>query len=339
MATENSTGKNPFRMGFTIVISLLVAGFFMWLAVRGIAFDKIKVYFFSADYFWVATAAFFGLLAYGFRAVRWNLLLEPMGYCISRSNSFWAIAFGYLINLTIPRSGELARATALYGVEKVPVDVSFGTIILERVVDLLCMGIFLGLVLILKYDAVLVFYNKSGFDFPWGKFGYLALGSLGAFIFFYRFKNRLKGLPFLGKVVDFIEGIVGGVLSIFSLKRPWAFVLYSLSIWICYYLAAYLVCFSLEETSNFGIADGFYIIVVGTLGMMVPASGGMGAFHLALKLGIGALYISMGKAFEDGQEVGLAYAFISHTMQLIIMIFMGIVAIPMLAKAKNKQKI
>ena len=81
----------------------------------------------------------FGLLAYWFRAVRWNLLLEPMGYQISNSNSLWTISFGYLMNLTIPRSGELARSTALYGVEKVPVDKSFGTIILERVVDLFCM--------------------------------------------------------------------------------------------------------------------------------------------------------------------------------------------------------
>ncbi len=85
---------------------------------------------------------FFGVLAYWVRAIRWNLLLEPMGYTISNANALWTLSFGYLMNLTIPRSGEVARATALYGVEKVPVDKSFGTIILERVVDLVCMGLF-----------------------------------------------------------------------------------------------------------------------------------------------------------------------------------------------------
>ena len=110
----------------------------------------------------------------------------------------------------------------------------------------------------------------------------------------------------------------------------------SIAIWVCYYLAAYLVCFALPETSNFTIADGFFIIVVGTLGMMVPASGGIGAFHFALKLGIMALFLSMGKNPEEGGEVGLSYAFISHTMQMVIMIVMGIISIPMLAKARNE---
>jgi uncharacterized protein (TIRG00374 family) len=106
-------------------------------------------------------AAVFGISAYIFRAVRWNLLLEPMGYKISNSNSLWSISFGYLMNLTIPRSGEVARSTALYGVEKVPVDKSFGTIILERVVDLVCMGIFALLTLIFKYDALIAFYKSA----------------------------------------------------------------------------------------------------------------------------------------------------------------------------------
>ena len=110
----------------------------------------------------------------------------------------------------------------------------------------------------------------------------------------------------------------------------------SLAIWISYYMAAYLVCFALPETSNFTFADGFFIIVVGTLGMMVPASGGIGAFHLALKFGIMALFLSMGKNPEEGGEVGLSYAFISHTMQLVLMVVLGFASIPILAKARAK---
>jgi hypothetical protein len=87
-------------------------------------------------------------------------------------------------------------------------------------------------------------------------------------------------------------------------------------------MAAYLVCFALPETSHFTIADGFFVIVVGTLGMMVPASGGIGAYHFAMKLGIGALILSVGSTFEQGAEIGLSYAFISHTLQLFIMLTM-----------------
>lgn len=308
----------------------------MWLAFSGLDFEKIKGYFAKANYLWVGAAAVFGVLAYWFRAIRWNLLFEPIGYNISNSNSLWTISFGYLMNLTIPRSGELARATALYGVEKVPVDKSFGTIILERVVDLICMILFLGLTLIFKYDAILAFYKHSNINISSSKI-FLILGILTVCaILFFALRNQFRNVPVLGKIINFIDGILAGVFSIFKLKHPIKFILLSFAIWICYYLAAYLVCFALPETSNFTIADGFFIIVVGTLGMMIPASGGIGAFHFALKLGIGALFLSMGKSYEEGAEVGLAYAFISHTMQLVIMVVMGFISIPILAKERNK---
>lgn len=332
---ETESKNNPLKKVATIVISLAIAGGFMWLATKGMEFEKIKGYFQKANYLWVGVAVVFALLAYWFRAVRWNLLLEPMGYNISNSNSFWSLSFGYLINLTIPRFGEITRATALYGVEKVPVDKSFGTIILERVVDLLCMLLFLGLTFILKYDAIVTFYNQSGITIPFSKLLILGLIGILGLILFFVFKNKFKGIPFLGKIIGFVEGILNGISSIFRLKRPILFIIYSLAIWICYYFASYLICFALEETSGFSYADGFYLIVVGTLGMMIPASGGIGAFHFALKLGIGALFISFGKSFEEGQEVGLAYAFISHTMQLVVMIVMGVIAIPILAKNRT----
>ncbi len=333
---EKEKKSNPFKTTLTIAISLAIAIFFMWFALKGMEFEKIEGYFAKANYLWVFIAAVFGVTAYWFRAIRWNLLLEPMGYKISNSNAFWTLSFGYLMNLTIPRSGELARSTALFGVEKVPVEKSFGTIILERVVDLVCMGGFLVLTFIFKYDAIVAFYNKANLDINPTKI-LIAIGilALGIFSFFY-FKDYFKRFSFLEKIINFVEGIFQGLLSILKMKQKGKFILLSLAIWICYYLAAYLVCFALPETSNFTFADGFFIIVVGTLGMMIPASGGIGAFHAALKLGIGALFLSTGLSFVEGAEVGLAYAFISHTMQLVIMIVLGLISIPMLAKARAR---
>lgn len=346
--------SNSLKQFLTITISLAIAVFFMWLALKGMEFKKIAGYFAKANYFWVFTAAVFGVLAYWFRAIRWNLLLEPMGYKISSSNAFWTISIGYLMNLTIPRSGELARSTALFGVEKVPVEKSFGTIILERVVDLICMGAFLGLTLIFKYGAILAFYKfvteqkKKEVVFK-PNFLEQNLMKVGVqnFDHFYFYVKIIAGSLVLGIAIflfikkkqaflDFIKGVLQGLTSIFKLKKKLKFIGLSLAIWICYYLAAYLVCFSLPETSGFTFADGFFIIVVGTLGMMVPASGGIGAFHLALKFGIMALFVSMGKNPEEGGEVGLSYAFISHTMQLVIMIILGFISIPVLAKARSK---
>lgn len=326
--------KRPLKNLLTILLSLAFAALFMWLALRGLDFEKIKDSLVKANYFWVAVAVVFGLLAYWFRAVRWDILLEPLGYRISNSNALWTISFGYLMNLTIPRSGEVARSTALYGVENVPVDKSFGTIILERIIDLVCMVIFLGLTLIFKYDAIVSFYRNSDIHInPYLVTVFLIGGALGVAVFF-MFRERFRKVKFLARIIDFIDGIFHGLGSVFKMKQKGKFILYTALIWICYYFAAYVVCFALPETSDFTFADGFFIIVVGTLGMMVPASGGIGAYHFAVKLGISALFLSMGKDPAKGAEVGLSYAFISHTMQLVIMLVMGLISIPMLAKAR-----
>lgn len=327
--------SNLLKKTLTIVISLVFAVVFMWLALRGLDFEKIEKSLMKANYWWIFLASIFGILAYWFRAVRWNLLLEPLGHKISNSNSLWTISFGYLMNLTIPRSGELARSTALYSVEKVPVDKAFGTIILERVVDLVCMLLFLGLTLIFKYEAIFSFYTQANIKLnPVLLGGFLGAIVLGSVLFF-KLKEKFRKIKIFGKIIDFLEGIFAGLSSILKLRSKGKFILQSLAIWVCYYFAAYLVCFALPETSNFTFADGFFIIVVGTLGMMVPASGGIGAFHFALKLGVSALFLSMGKSAEEGAEIGLSYAFLSHTMQLVIMLVMGIISIPMLAKAKR----
>jgi len=339
---EQKNSSKPLKTFLTIVISLAIAALFMWFALKGMEFKKIAGYFAKANYLWVFAASIFGILAYWFRAVRWNLLLEPMGYEISTSNSFWTISFGYLMNLTIPRSGELARSTALFGVENVPVEKSFGTIILERVVDLICMMGFLGLTLIFKYKAFVAFYDyvtkqkeQSGVESSNSKL-YIVAGIFAVLaILFFLVRKKLSQFSIYQKVIDFGKGIIHGLTSIFKMKQKGKFIAYTLGIWVSYYLAAYLVCFALPETSQFTFADGFFIIVVGTLGMMVPASGGIGAFHFALKIGIMALFLSMGKNPEEGGEVGLSYAFISHTMQLVIMLVMGVISIPVLAKARN----
>lgn len=327
--------KNPLKSLLTIVISLAFAGFFLWFALKGLDFKVIQKSLAKANYWWVLFAACFGIAAYWFRAIRWNLMLEPMGHQISNSNSLWSISFGYLMNLTIPRSGEVARATALYGVEKVPVDQSFGTIILERVVDLVCMVVFLGLTLVFKGEVILSFYKNSGININPNKI-LLVLGILvlGAILFFV-FKKRLANVPVLDKIIKFIDGIMQGLTSIFKLKQKGKFILYTIGIWVSYYFAAFLVCFALPETSNFTFDDGFLILVVGTFGMIIPASGGIGAFNLAMKYGFMALFISMGKSGELGGEVGLTYSFISLPLQIVIMLVMGLISIPMLARARN----
>lgn len=325
----------------TLLVSILIAGVFMWWALQGLDVNAVSGYFIQADLRYVLLAAFFGLLAYWLRAVRWNILLEPMGYKVKSTNALWSISFGYLMNLTIPRSGEIARATALYGTDKVPADRSFGTIILERVVDLLCMVMFLVFVLVFRYEAIFSFYKYANVErnpniggLQWLIPAVLVGALLGGIVFIW-FRNRFTNIPILGKLYALYDGVMDGLTAIARLKRPIAFVIYTIAIWVCYFLASYIVCFSLPQTSDFQLADGLFLLVVGTLGMIIPASGGIGAFHLAMKIGVGALFISQGKDMHEGFAVGLAYGFISHTLQLFLFLLMGFLSIPFLAKARN----
>lgn len=150
----------------------------MWLATRGLNFSKSKKHLLKLIISGYLLHLSSGLWHTGF-ALFAGICFRAHGLQNIKFNALWTLSFGYLMNLTIPRSGEVARATALYGVEKVPVDKSFGTIILERVVDLFFMMLFLLLTAIFKYEALISFYNyltkqkenapqqEQGFPWKW----------------------------------------------------------------------------------------------------------------------------------------------------------------------------
>lgn len=344
--------KNKWKTTIIILVSLVIAVFFMWIALRDIDFNRVKYSLERVNYFWILISVFLGILAYIFRAVRWNLLLEPMGYRISNNNAFWTIAFGYMMNLTIPRSGEIARATVLYRVEKIPVEKSFATIVIERVIDLCFMLFFLFLAFIFNGEVLKLFFDRLtnyqsdeqksysmvdefflslGIENLDSAYSGLKIGVLliGILVFF------ASVIKFKAKIISVIKGIIEGLLSVFKIKSRLQFLGYSVGIWLCYFFSAYILCFSLEGTESFGVRDVFLIITAGTLGMMVPTSGGAGSFHIAVKLAIAGIYMSFGKEQELGNEVGFIYALISHTSQMCSMVLLGLVSIPFLVKNKK----
>ncbi len=317
----------------------------MYLVSRSLGDDfmeKTVSAFKRANYIWMGVSAIFGIAAYWIRALRWNLLLEPMGYKISNSNSLWALSFGYFLNLGIPRMGEIGRATALQTVEDVPFSNSFGTIVTERIIDLCFMILFLLLATLFNYSSILSFFDLLGKnDQPTEEKSYtlyyiiLGLLILSGIIFFI-FRKKLVEFTFIKKIRLLLKGIFVGLLSVLKLKQRGKFILLSFGIWTCYFFAAYFVVFALPETSFIPIQTGFYILAVGTLGMMVPASGGIGAYHGAMMIGFSALFLSMGKPAHEGKDIGYSYALLSHGLQMVIMIFMGLISIIMLAKNKKK---
>lgn len=317
---------------FTI-IAIVLAGLFIGLTINATNFDELKLAAKEANYFWIVASMVLSIVSYWLRAARWKLLLEPIGYPIKTQSGFWAISFAYFMNLTIPRSGEIARATSLYKMEKVPADKSLGTIVLERVIDLLFLGLFFLLTLIFNSQTLHSFFSM-GEKFPIGKLLILiGILILIGFLFFL-IRNRIRNLKIYQKGIQFLQGIWIGFKSILKLKQRTLFVAYSVGIWVCYFLMTYLVLFAFPETENFGLGEGLFLIISGALGMILPAVGGLG-YPYVMSMAFAAIYISNGQTAEEGKSVGNYFGLILYFAQIISILIFGLLSIYFIGKNKS----
>lgn len=319
---------------FTI-IAIALAVIFIALTIQATDFDILKNAVREADYFWIIASMVLSIISYWLRAARWKLLLEPIGLSIKTQSGFWAISFAYFMSLTIPRSGEIARATSLYKMEKVPVDKSLGTIVLERVIDVLFLGLFFLLTFIFNSDTLFSFFSM-GQEFPLGKFliliGFLVLTAI---VFFF-IRNRIRNLKLYQKGIEFLKGILIGFKSIIKLKKRILFIAYSFSIWICYFLMTYLVVFAFPATQHFGLAEGFFLIVSGALGMILPAVGGLG-YPYVMSMAFAAIYLSQGQTVDEGKTVGNYFGLILYFAQIISILIFGLISIYYISKNTEKK--
>lgn len=307
-----------------ILIALILAGVFIYLTLQQTDFQILKAAAQRANYFWFFVSMALSILSYWLRAARWKYLLSPMGYEVPTRSGFWAISLAYFANLTIPRSGEVARATSLYKMEKVPVDKSLGTIVLERVIDVLFLGLFLGLTLVFNFQAL-----QSFLDFAenpsWGNYG-MGIGVLVLVcITIYAFRNFLRRFPLFKRIELFLRGIWTGFKSILLLKERTKFILYSFAIWICYFLMTYLVLFAFPETSHFGLGEGFFLIIAGVLGMILPVVGGLG-YPYVMSMAFAAVYLSHGQTAEEGKIIGNYFGLMLYFAQIISILIFGILS-------------
>jgi len=259
---------------------------------------------------WAISLTFLmGLLAVISRGLRWNLLLSPMGYKASHTNAVASVAFGYLANIFVPRSGEVARCATLNSTDDVPVDKLIGTVITERVVDVAMLLVFLTVALITNFDAVIGML--SSVQIPGGS-ALVMLGlALGVFAIggYAMLKRRRKS----SKVLNFIKGIIYGVKSIQNMEGRIPFVLHTLFIWIMYYLMAYVLFVSMDGLEELGIFQGLWVMVSGGFGMLFPSPGGVGSYQGAVMLG----FESVGYDKVIGLAVGNV-VWITQTTMLII---------------------
>ncbi|MFN6944328.1 MAG: lysylphosphatidylglycerol synthase transmembrane domain-containing protein [Cytophagaceae bacterium] len=308
------TGKNIIKYSITFAIAVLI----FWYVLSKIDIQDMMGKILSADFRWVGLALAASILSHVSRAYRWNILMEPLGHKPSLRNTFLAVMVGYFANLVAPRMGEVSRCVVLTKIEDVPFNSSFGSVVAERAFDLICLLCLLGIAFFIEIDKFGEFFQQ--YLSPGASKYYLISGGLfvviiGAIIF-YNFRTVLLQNPYVKKLADFLFGVWQGVTSIGKIKRRGLFLLHTFIIWFLYFMMSYLVFFAMPETSSLGIRAGLLILVVGGLGMSAPVQGGIGVFH---KLVAAALFLF----YDIPENDGIAYAFVVHTSQTLIIILVG----------------
>ena len=271
------------------------------------------------------------------RAIRWKILMAPMGYNPSLINTFCAVMVGYLANLAFPRLGEVLKCTILGKYEKVPPDKLIGTILVERAVDVVSLAIVFVIALISQADIIGAYAKQTINDkFLSGTKEYLlikfliliAVITLIYFLFKFLFR-RFGHTVFVNKIKNIVTGIGIGLSTIKVLKNKWTFIFHSILIWSCYAAGTYIGFFAIKETSGLPFAAAFPVLAFASIGMILTP-GGIGAYPLFI-MQVMALY-----DIEEG--FGFANGTLQWAAQFMIILVVGFISLLLLPLYNKKIK-
>ena len=276
--------------------------------------QQILKYIGEADPFWITLSIIIGMLSHISRAVRWNYMLEPLGYRPKIMNNILIILMAYFTNLGIPRSGEVLRATALASYENVPFQKGFGTIVTERVVDLLMLFIVILIALFSQTEVIMGFLSDQGIGMG-ATLALVGVGVGGMFLFL-AFMRRSTS-RFAIRLKDFVKGLLEGILSIFRMEKKWPFVLHTLFIWGAYIFMFWVIKFTVLETIPLSFGEILVAFVAGAFAMSTT-NGGIGLYPIAVSASLGIFGVS--------SVSGDAFGWIMWIAQTLMIVFFGAIS-------------
>ena len=321
-----------------LIIFLGLGVFFIWLSVKGLKQEDLEIIKISVKGILNSNSMLFifisiicGIISHYFRALRNILLIDPLGYKVRKTTAFYSVMSCYLTNLAIPRFGEVFRCTFLQRYDKIPFQKSFGTVVVERGFDLLIFAVLFVLIIFLNKELLseLIINKQKGITLgmmieeKWAALWamkYLALIALVALIaiilIIKHIKQKIKSKPskIIGIVKNIMVGLWQGLISIKDLQHPYLFIIYTIVIWVFYYLGVLFCFFAFDFLQHLGPMPAFMVLVVGAIGFMV-AQGGLGAYPLIVA-GVLALY---GVDYAQG----LAAGWIGWSAQTIMILIVG----------------
>jgi len=330
--------KNFIR--FTVFLGIGI--FFIWIFLRNLSAEQKQEIILSmgnANYWWIAMAIPLGILSHYIRAIRWKMLIETMDYKPKNSNMFYAVMIGYFANLALPRLGEVSRCSVLTKYENVPFQKSFGTVITERVLDMMVFLLLFLLNLALQAERLSGYIDENIYKPLQAKL-HLSYNLSGAFtiiilafalifgILFLVFRKKITSHKLYNKIINMAKGFVEGMKSLLKVRNLWLFFFYTASIWSLYLLMAYVVFFSIPDSSGLGLDAGLAVLVFGSIGIMV-VQGGIGIYPAI----VAETLVLYGVSSVQGYALG----WLIWTSQNITIILVGIISLILLPIVNNRK--
>ena len=313
-----------------------MGAFIFWLIYKDQDIQHIKsVLRNDVNYWWVLLSLFIGLLSHISRTLRWGLMIEPVSHKPRFINTFLAVMVGYLMNLALPRMGEVSRCGVLARYEKISFTKLLGTVVAERLVDMISLLILLGITILSQFGEMLNFINANP-EIKEKLIGvvsspFLIIGVLLLLVFSYLLRNSFKHTTLFRKIMEIIQNFKEGFISIRSIKKKGWFYFHSVFIWAMYYLMLYVLFFAFDFTKDLSPIAGLTTFVLASFGMVAPVQGGIGAWHFMAKEAL-SLY---GVANENG----IIFAFVAHTSMTGMIIIIGIISVLILPFINRRKEV
>jgi hypothetical protein len=308
---------------------------FLYFVFKGTDWNDLLEKFKQTNYWWIAAGMLVSIFSHFIRGYRATMLYEALDYKVPVKNSFYAVMIGYMMNYIIPRAGEVSRCAALTKTDDIPIDKSLGTVVTERIFDMVILLLIIAIVFLMQFDMLSDFLQKTfsssqttNSSAPNFKLIFIGIIAVGLVLFLIR--KKLIANPLFTKVMKLVKGFSEGLLSIRQVKNPILFVVLSITIWVCYIIMMYFCLFSMEATKNLGFMDCVTVFAIGSIGMIIPAPGaGAGTYHFAVMQSL--------LLFGVAQTDGIAYATIVHGVQMILLLLIGAVCSLLVLSTQKKK--
>jgi uncharacterized protein (TIRG00374 family) len=311
-----------------ITIPLFLGIFILIILYRRTDFKELWATVQTADWAILFFSLPFCLAANIIRALRWRLIIHPLGYDPRRSNLIYAVLGSYAVNFAIPRGGEIWRCTVLSSIEKIPITKLIGTLLIDRIFDMVMVVLIIILAFSLNVKAFYEYIHKVNMPELSFSFAFYAglLAGLAVIIFLL---VRLKENKYVKKTKIFFVNVWNDIVSVRKMEKKGRFLLYTLAIWALYFFYFYITFYAFDFTFHLGIAAGLFVFAVNSLSMGIPSNGGLGPWQAATVLGLCIFLVANDKA--------TAFATTVFAFQTIGLVFCGLWGIIMLSIKKGHQ--